>query len=68
MEDKISQISMDLIPLEQDLYSLELPDSFAHYCLGDDDTYKIYVQNSINRIESVFGPIKYKFAKGNDSL
>jgi len=34
---------MDLIPLEDDLLSLEMPDSFAHYCLGDDDSYKIYV-------------------------
>lgn len=42
-------------------------DNFAHYLLGDDDTYKVYVQNSINRIESVFGQIKCKYAKGDDS-
>jgi hypothetical protein len=63
-EDKVSQIAMDLIPLEEDLLSLELIDNFSHYLLEDDDSYKVYVQNSINRIETVFGNIKYKFAKG----
>jgi hypothetical protein len=58
---------MDLIPLEEDLLSLELNDNFSHYLLGDDDSYKVYVQNSINRIESVFGQIKFKYAKGTDS-
>ena len=46
---------MDLIPLEDDLLSLEMNDNFAHYLLEDDDSYKIYVQSSIGRIESVFG-------------
>lgn len=59
---------MDLIPLEDDLLSLEMVDNFAHYMLGDDDSYKVYVQNSINRLESLFGPIKYKYAKGSDSV
>jgi hypothetical protein len=58
---------MDLIPLDDDLLSLEMNDHFSHYMLNDDDNYKVYVQNSINRIESVFGQIKYKFAKGGDS-
>ena len=55
---------MDLIPLEDDLLSLELQDNFAHYLLEDDDSYKVYIQNSLNRIETVFGHIKYKYAKG----
>lgn len=67
-EDRINQIAMDLIPLEEDLLSLELADNFAHYMLGDDDSYKIFVQTSINRLESVFGQIKYKFAKGDDAV
>lgn len=58
---------MDLVPLEEDVLSLEMADNFAHYMLGDDDNYKVYVQSSINRLETVFGPIKYKFAKGEDS-
>lgn len=66
-EERIKQISMDLIPLEDDLLSLELNGNFAHYMLQDDDAYKVYVKDSINRIEAVFGPMKYKFAKGTDS-
>lgn len=34
---------MDLVPLEEDVLSLELADNFAHYMLGDDDSYKTYV-------------------------
>jgi len=34
---------MDLIPLEEDLLSLELADNFSHYMLGDDDNYKVLV-------------------------
>lgn len=66
-EEKVSQIAMDLIPLEEDLLSLELIDNFSHYMLEDDDAYKVYVQNSINRIETVFGTIKHKYAKGNNA-
>lgn len=34
---------MDLVPLEDDLLSLELAGNFAHYALRDDDSYKVYV-------------------------
>jgi hypothetical protein len=66
-EDRISQINMDLIPLEDDLLSLELPDNFAHHMLQDDDTYKVYVQYSINRLEAVYGKIENKFGLGKTS-
>ena len=42
-EDRVSQIIMDLIPLEDDMLSLELNDNFASHLLQDDDTYKVYV-------------------------
>lgn len=67
VEEKVSQIAVDLIPLEEDLLSLELQNNFANYLLEDDDSYKVYVQNSLARFETVFGPIKYKYAKGNMS-
>ena len=51
--------------LEDDLLSLELPHDFRHFLLADDDTYQVYVQNSINRLETIYGKIKYKYAKGN---
>lgn len=34
---------MDLVPLEEDILSLELADNFAHYMLEDDDSYKVYI-------------------------
>lgn len=63
-EERISHISLDLLQLDDDLLSMELPRSFANHLLNDDDSYKIYVQSSLQRIETVFGKIKYKFAKG----
>jgi len=66
-EDKIQHFALDLLQLDDDLLSLELPRSFANHLLDDDDSYKVYVQASLQRIETVFGKIKYKFAKGNIS-
>ena len=43
---------------------MELPNNFAHYMLQDDDEYRFLVENSINRLEEIFGKIKHKFAKG----
>ena len=58
---------MDLIPFEDDLLSLELNGNFATHLLQDDDTYKIYVQQSIHRIEAIFGKIETKFGLGKIS-
>ena len=66
-KENISQINMDLIPLEDDLLSLELDDNFAHHMLQDDDTYKVYVQYSLHRLEAVFGKIEHKFGLGKIS-
>ena len=55
---------MDLVPLEEDMLSLELPNNFKHHMLQDDDTYKVYVQYSIHRLESIYGKIEHKFALG----
>lgn len=64
IEERIHHFALDLLQLDEDLMSLELPKSFANLLLDDDDTQKIYVQSSLQRIETVFGKIKYKFAKG----
>ena len=65
IDDRIQHFALDLLMLEDDLMSLELPDDFRHFHLCDDDTYQVYVQNSINRLETIYGKIKYKYAKGN---
>ena len=64
LDDKIHFLNFDLLQLEDDLLSLELPSSFANFMLNDDDTYKVYIQSSLQRLETLFGTIKYKFAKG----
>jgi hypothetical protein len=66
-DDKIRHFALDLLQLDDDLLSLEMPRSFANHLLDDDDSYKVYVQASVQRLETVFGKIKYKFAKGNIS-
>jgi len=42
-EDKIHHFALDLLQLDDDLLSLELPRSFANHLLDDDDSYKVYV-------------------------
>ncbi len=64
LDERIKVFNVDLIMLEEDVLSLELNNNFAHYCMQDDDTYKVYVESSINRLETVFGSIKYKIGKG----
>lgn len=54
-EQNIHQMDMDLVALEEDLLSLELPDNFAHHMLQDDDEYKVYVQYSITKLEAIYG-------------
>lgn len=58
---------IELLQLEDDLLSMEQPRSFANHLLDDDDNYKVYVQQSIQRIETIFGKIKFKFGKGSVS-
>ena len=67
LNDKVNVFALDLIYFEDDLLSMEIPNSFANHLLDDDDTYKILVKKSIFRVETVFGKIKYKFAKGSVS-
>ena len=66
-QERVSQILIDLVPLSDDLLSLEQPENFKHYLTQDDDNYKVYVQWSIHRLESIFGQIPYKFGLGKNS-
>ena len=53
----ITSIGLDLVALDSDLLSLEEPDNFMHHLLEDDDDYRVYVQNSLRRLESIYGKI-----------
>jgi hypothetical protein len=55
---------MDLIPLDDDLLSLELPQNFRNHLLQEENTEKLYVSNSLNRIEQMFGGISHKYGIG----
>ena len=44
-----------------------MANSFANHLLEDDDNYKVYVHQSILRLQAIFGPIKHKFAFGEVS-
>ena len=63
-KSNIAEINMDLVPLDEDLLSLEEPNNFKHHLLEDDDTYKVYAQYSIHRLESIYGKIPHKFGIG----
>jgi len=66
-EEKISTLNMYMVPLEDDLFSLELPDNFMHHMLKDDDDHKVYSEEVIKRLELAYGEIDYKFAIGSIS-
>ena len=49
--DRVDEINIFLIPIAQNLLSLEMHDSFAHSMNQDDDTYLIYVKESVKKLE-----------------
>lgn len=61
------QLPIDLLHIDEDVLSLEVPKSYANFMLEDDDNWKVYVFSSILRLETIFGAIQYKFAKGKQS-
>ena len=65
--DKTSFINMNVVPLEEDLLSLEINDSFYNSMTLEDLEFQSQAFDVIQRLEKVYGTIKYKFAKGNNS-
>ena len=47
----MDEINIYLVPIGQNLLSLEMHDSFAHSMNQDDDTYLIYVKESVKKLE-----------------
>ena len=47
LEDRVNTMWLDLMLLQEDLLSLELPHSFSHFLLQDDDSFKSIVFKSI---------------------
>ena len=65
--EKTSFLPFNVIPFEDDVLSLEVADSFYHSLSLEDLEFSSQTYDAINRIEKVYGTIKYKFAKGNQS-
>ena len=63
----IYEIRLDFVPLERDLLSMEDKQSFQNLVLGTDYNMLSQLKRSIQRIESVYGRIKLKYAKGEMS-
>ena len=66
-EERISYVNMNIFPLEVDLLSLEINDSYYQSVVREDLEFQSQSIDAINRLEKVFGIIRYKFAKGNNS-
>ncbi|EGR30804.1 vacuolar sorting protein, putative [Ichthyophthirius multifiliis] len=62
---EVIDFSFDLIPLDQDVLSLELQNSFNNIYLDNDFSTFQFVAESIQRIQVVYGKIPNIFAKGD---
>lgn len=54
-----------MLPLEKDVLSLEAHDTIPQLFLKNDTTVLSTLVRSIIKFESIFGKIKYKYAKGD---
>ena len=62
---QIYNFNMDLIPLDNDLISLEKENSFKQLYLEKDITQINDLVNAFIKLEACFGKIKYKYIKGS---
>ncbi|CAD8053048.1 unnamed protein product [Paramecium sonneborni] len=62
---EIKDFSFDLIPLDLDVLSLEMPDAFRDMMIDQDLSIYNYVADSINRIQIVMGNIPNIYCKGD---
>lgn len=61
----IKDFNFDLIPIDTDILSLELENSFKEMYVDQDLSTYTYIAESLQRIQLVYGKIKNVFAKGN---
>ncbi|CAK85174.1 unnamed protein product (macronuclear) [Paramecium tetraurelia] len=62
---EIMDFSFDLIPLDQDVLSLEMPDAFRDVVVEQDFSIYTHVADSINRIQLLMGNIPNIYCKGD---
>jgi hypothetical protein len=61
----VLNLPIDMLPLEKDVLSLEAYDSVPQLFLKNDTTVLSTLVRTIIKFESIFGKIKYKYAKGD---
>ncbi|XP_072043657.1 vacuolar protein sorting-associated protein 33B-like [Amphiura filiformis] len=61
------EFKLDLIPLDRDILSLELPDFFPGFFLEGDQTWLHTVASSIVNLQSLFGTIPHVYYQGRCS-
>ncbi|KAH6934359.1 hypothetical protein HPB50_023378 [Hyalomma asiaticum] len=62
---KLLEYPLGLIPLDTDLFSLELPGFFSTFFIDGDCAWTSCVAQSILQLESLCGPIGHIYAQGN---
>ncbi|KAH7959197.1 hypothetical protein HPB49_009166 [Dermacentor silvarum] len=62
---KLLEYPLGLIPLDTDLFSLELPGFFSTFFIDGDCAWTSCVAQSILQLESLCGPIDHIYAQGN---
>lgn len=62
---ELKDFSFDLIPIDQDVLSLEMPDAFREITVENDLSVYSYIQESISRIQLVMGNALNIYAKGD---
>ena len=63
----VGEFHVDLIPFDDDILSLEMPDSIKDCCLENDTTSLHFVSHALIRLQKLFGRIRNIKAKGQMS-
>lgn len=65
---KVQSFNFDLVPLEQDLLSMELERPFYEHFVNGNQSLVHLIAESILRLQNALGTFEYSFAKGNSSV
>lgn len=65
---KVQSFNFDLIPLEQDILSMELERPFHEHFVRSNQSLVHLVTESVLRLQNALGTFEHHFAKGNSSV
>ncbi|XP_028399214.1 vacuolar protein sorting-associated protein 33B-like isoform X2 [Dendronephthya gigantea] len=61
----LEELTVDFIPMDSDLLSMEIPDMFRNYFLDGDQHWLGTISNAIMTLQTIFGTIPNVFGIGN---